>query len=340
MTQHKIIGIDLAKNIFFLFEINHKGKNLCRKKLQRNKLLSYIANKEPCTIAMEACSGAHYWAREFSQFGHKVILYAPQHVKTQRRKQKNDYNDAEAIAEVALYKRPHPVPHKSVEQQDIQSLIRMRRLLVTERTRIVNQVRGLISEYGIIMPKGAAAFRKAIPEILENDENQLSCILRELISHQYERYLYIDEQVKWFDDKLNQTIKQFENAKRLMSIPGFGPLTSQAVAVWLGSGQQFKTGRDASAAMGLVPKQDTSGDKVVLLGITKRGNTYIRSLLVHGARAALRRAKFKSDNLSKWMLELQERRGPNRAAVALANKLMRIAWAVITKNEEYRPTQS
>ncbi|EDK29678.1 hypothetical transposase, partial [Vibrionales bacterium SWAT-3] len=228
MTQHKIIGIDLAKNIFFLFEINHKGKNLSRKKLQRSKLLSYIANKEPCTIAMEACSGAHYWAREFSQFGHKVILYAPQHVKTQRRKQKNDYNDAEAIAEVALYKRPHPVPHKSVEQQDIQSLIRMRRLLVTERTRIVNQVRGLISEYGIIMPKGAAAFRKAIPEILENDENQLSCILRELISHQYERYLYIDEQVKWFDDKLNQTIKQFENAKRLMSIPGFGPLTSQA----------------------------------------------------------------------------------------------------------------
>ncbi|WP_240697802.1 IS110 family transposase [Vibrio kanaloae] len=302
MTQHKIIGIDLAKNIFFLFEINHKGKNLCRKKLQRSKLLSYIANKETCTIAMEACSGAHCWAREFSQFGHEVILHAPQHVKTQRRKQKNDYNDAEAIAEVALYKRPHPVPHKSVEQQDIQSLIRMRRLLVTERTRIVNQVRGLISEYGIIMPKGAAAFRKAIPEILENDENKLSCILRELLPHQYERYLYIDEQVKWFDDKLNQTIKQFENAKRLMSIPGFGPLTSQAVAVWLGSGQQFKTGRDASAAMGLVPKQDTSGDKVILLGITKRGNTYIRSLLVHGARAALRRAKFKSDNLSKWML--------------------------------------
>ena len=186
MTQHKIIGIDLAKNIFFLFEINHKGKNLSRKKLQRSKLLSYIANEAPCTIAMEACSGAHYWAREFSQFGHEVILYAPQHVKTQRRKQKNDYNDAEAIAEVALYKRPHPVPHKSIEQQDIQSLIRMRRLLVTERTRIVNQVRGLISEYGIIMPKGAAAFRKAIPEILENDENQLSCILRELLSHQYE----------------------------------------------------------------------------------------------------------------------------------------------------------
>ncbi|MGR5131612.1 IS110 family transposase [Vibrio alfacsensis] len=337
MTQHKIIGIDLAKNIFFLFEINQKGKNLGRKKLQRSKLLNYIANKTPCTITMEACSGAHYWAREFSKFGHEVILYAPQHVKNQRRKQKNDYNDAEAIAEVALYKRPHPVHHKSVDQQDIQSLIRMRRLLVTERTRISNQVRGLISEYGIIMPKGTTAFRKAIPEILESDENQLSCILRELLSRQYQRYLYIDEQIKWFDDKLNQTAKQFENAKRLMSIPGFGPLTSQAVAVWLGSGQQFKTGRDASAAMGLVPKQDTSGDKVILLGITKRGNTYIRSLLVHGARAALRRAKFKSDKLSKWMLELQERRGANRAAVALANKLMRIAWAVITKNEEYQP---
>ncbi|OLQ89732.1 IS110 family transposase [Vibrio ponticus] len=337
MTQHKIIGIDLAKNIFFLFEINHKGKNIGRKKLQRNKLLDYIANKEPSTIAMEACSGAHYWAREFKQFGHEVLLYPPQHVKGQRRRQKNDYNDAEAIAEVALYKRPHPVPHKSVEQQDIQSLIRMRRLLVTERTRLINQVRGLISEYGIIIPQGKVAFRKSIPEILESNENQLSPILRELVSHQYERYLYIDEHIQWFDDKLNQTVKQFDNAKRLMSIPGFGPLTSQAVAVWLGSGQQFKTGRDASAAMGLVPKQDTSGDKVILLGITKRGNTYIRSLLVHGARAALRRAKFKSDKLSKWMLELQERRGANRAAVALANKLMRIAWAIIAKNEEYQP---
>ncbi|RBW67011.1 IS110 family transposase [Vibrionales bacterium C3R12] len=340
MTQHKIIGIDLAKNIFFLFEINHKGKNISRKKLQRSKLLSHIANLKPCTIAMEACSGAHYWAREFSKFGHTVLLYAPQHVKSQRRKQKNDYNDAEAIAEVALYQRPHPVPHKSVEQQDIQSLIRMRRLMVTERTRLINQVRGLIAEYGIIMPQGKATFRKAIPEILEDVENQLSPILRELLPHQYERYLYIDEQIQWFDNKLNQTIKQFDNAKRLMSIPGFGPLTSQAVAVWLGSGLRFKTGRDASAAMGLVPKQDTSGDKTILLGITKRGNTYIRSLLVHGARAALRRAKFKSDNLSKWMLELQERRGPNRAAVALTNKLMRIAWAVTTKNEEYQTKQS
>ncbi|WP_104399081.1 IS110 family transposase [Vibrio penaeicida] len=337
MNQHKIIGIDLAKNIFFLFEINHKGKNISRKKLQRTKLLNHIANLNPCTIAMEACSGAHYWAREFSKLGHQVLLYAPQHVKNQRRKQKNDYNDAEAIAEVALYKRPHPVPHKSVEQQDIQSLIRMRRLMVTERTRLINQVRGLVAEYGIIMSKGKAAFRKAIPEILEDGENQLSPILRELLSRQYERYLYVDEQIKWFDERLNQTAHQFDNAKRLMSIPGFGPLTSQAVAVWLGSGQQFNTGRDASAAMGLVPKQDTSGDKVILLGITKRGNTYIRSLLVHGARAALRRAKFKSDKLSKWMLELQERRGPNRAAVALANKLMRIAWALITKNEEYQP---
>ena len=261
MTQHKIIGIDLAKNIFFLFEINHKGKNLSRKKLQRSKLLSYIANKEPCTIAMEACSGAHYWAREFSKLGHQVRLYAPQHVKKQRRKQKNDYNDAEAIAEVALFQRPHAVPHKSIEQQDIQSLIRMRRLLVTERTRFVNQIRGLISEYGIIMPKGKASFTKTIPEILEDSDNQLSPILRELLANQYERYLYIDEQIKWFDDKLNHTIKQFDNAKRLMSIPGFGTLTSQAVAVWLGSGQQFKTGRDASAAMGLVPKQETSGDK-------------------------------------------------------------------------------
>ncbi|CAE6949932.1 IS110 family transposase [Vibrio sp. B1FLJ16] len=337
MTQHKIIGIDLAKNIFFLFEINHKGRNLSRKKLPRSKLLDYIAAQTPCIIAMEACSGAHYWAREFEKFGHKLLLYPPQHVKNQRRKQKNDYNDAEAIAELALYQRNYTVPHKSIEQQDIQSLIRMRRLCVTERTRLINQVRGLLAEYGIVISKGKASFRQTIPEIMENSENLLSPTLRELLAHQYERYLYIDEPIQWFDEKLNQTVKQFDNAKRLMSIPGFGPLTSQAVAVWLGSGQQFKTGRDASAAMGLVPKQDTTGGNVTLLGITKQGNTYIRSLLVHGARAALRRAKFKSDKLSKWMLDIQERRGANRAAVALANKFMRIAWAITTKKEEYQP---
>ncbi|WP_250210614.1 IS110 family transposase, partial [Vibrio campbellii] len=182
---HKIIGIDLAKNIFFLVEINHKGKNLSRKKLQRSRLLNYVANQSPCIIAMEACSGAHYWAREFEKFGHEVLLYPPQHVKNQRRKQKNDYNDAEAIAELALYQRAHPVPHKSIEQQDIQSLIRMRRLCVTERTRLINQVRGLIAEYGIIIPKGKASFRQAIPEILEEVENQLSPILRELLSRKY-----------------------------------------------------------------------------------------------------------------------------------------------------------
>ncbi|UAB73742.1 IS110 family transposase [Vibrio sp. SCSIO 43132] len=337
MSHHKIIGIDLAKNVFFLFEINHKGKNIGRKKIYRTKLLSHIANIESSTIAMEACSSAHYWARAFSNFGHRVLLYPPQHVKSQRRKQKNDYNDAEAIAELALYQRDHPVPHKSIEQQDVQSLIKMRRLLVTERTRLINQVRGLLAEYGVIIARGKASFRRAIPEVLENPDNQLSPILRELIQQQYERYLSIERQVDWFENKLAQTLKQFDNAKRLTSIPGFGPLTSQAVAVRLGSGQQFKSGRDASAAMGLVPKQDTTGDKVVLLGITKQGNTYIRSLLVHGARAALRRAKYKSDKLSLWTLELEKRRGPNRAAVALANKLMRIAWAVIRRNEEYQP---
>lgn len=237
MTQHKIIGIDLAKNIFFLFEINRKGKNLSRKKLQRSKRLNYVAIQSPCNIVMEACSGAHYWAREFEKFGHEVLLYPPQHVKSHRRKQKNDYNNAEAIAELALYQRHPPVPHKSIEQQDIQSLIRMRRLYVTKRTRLINQVRGLIAEYGIVLPKGKASFRQAIPKVLEDAENQLSPILRELQSRQYERYLCIDEQISWFEDKLNQTVKQFHNAKRLMSIPGFGPLTSQAVAVWLGSGK-------------------------------------------------------------------------------------------------------
>ncbi|MDF2186051.1 IS110 family RNA-guided transposase [Grimontia hollisae] len=337
MTQHNIIGIDLAKSVFYLFEINQNGKNVGRHKITRNKLLQCIANKPCATIAMEACSSAHYWAREFSKLGHSVILYPPQHVKKQRRKQKNDYNDAEAIAEVALIGRAFPVQAKSIAQQDVQSLIRMRRLLVSERTRMINQIRGLIAEYGIVIPVGKSAFCKAIPHILEDADNQLSSIMRELIHCQFERYHELNEQIDWFDRKLEQTAKSFDNAQRLMTIPGYGTITSQAVAVWLGSGEQFHNGRDASAAMGLVPKQDTTGGKVQLLGITKTGNTYIRSLLIHGARAALRRAKFKSDKFSKWMLEVAERRGPNRAAVAIANKLMRIAWAIITKKETYQP---
>ncbi|MDC4168719.1 transposase [Photobacterium damselae] len=153
MSQNKIIGIDLAKSIFFLFEINHKGNNISRKKLPRSKLLKYIAQQNECTISMEACPSAHYWAREFSKLGHQVMLFPPQHVKNQRHKQKNDYNDAEVIAEITLYQRHHPVPHKSIEQQDIQSVIKMRKLLITERTRLINQVRGFLSEYGIIIPK-------------------------------------------------------------------------------------------------------------------------------------------------------------------------------------------
>ncbi|EOW9280286.1 IS110 family transposase [Vibrio cholerae] len=196
---------------------------------------------------------------------------------------------------------------------------------------------GLIAECGIVIAVGKTAFCNAIPEILEDAENQLSSIMRELIQRQSERYHALNEQIDWFDRKLEQTAKSFDSAQRLMTIPGYGTITSQAVAVWLGTGKQFNNGRDASAAMGLVPKQDTTGGKVQLLGITKTGNTYIRSLLIHGARAALRRAKFKSDKFSKWMLEVAERRGPNRAAVAIANKLMRIAWALITKKETYLP---
>lgn len=332
MKKNTIFGLDLAKHIFHLVSLNGN-----RKKLRRCQMLPYFAQLPQSVIAMEACASSNYWARELISLGHEVKLIPPQHVKGYLRGQKNDYNDALAIAEAAEHGRVREVPVKSVEQQDKQTLLRSRRRVTVERTRLVNHVRGILTEYGIAIPKSVPAFRRHLCEIIDEESNLLSSTLKRLIDRYYQQLLALDEELVWHDKQINDHVKLDKDCQRLQELPGFGPIVSYAFKSWLGSGKQFKRGRDASAALGVVPKQHTSGDKQRLSGITKKGDAYLRSLIIHGARSALIRVEKKDDPLSQWINRLIVTRGKNKAIVALANKMIRIAWVIVARQEKYHP---
>lgn len=334
--NNTLIGLDIAKNVFHSVELDHRGQPASRRKYTRAQLKRVFSNKDSTTIAMEACASAHYWGRLFENMGHKVALLPPQHVKAYLRGQKNDYNDARAIAEAQYHGAIRGVPIKSVEQQDEQAFHRIRKQRIAEQTRTANQIRGLLGEYGIIIPKGISRVRKEIPLILEDPENGLTPWFRELLNREYQRFIVLQEEIAWFDEKLSQQTSEDPVCNRLCEIPGFGKVVSSVVKSWMGTGKQFKRGREASAALGVVPKQYSSGGKDRLYGITKRGDAYVRSQVIHGARSVAMQASKKEDSLSCWITKLIERRGFNKAVVALANKLIRIAWAVVSKGERYR----
>lgn len=336
MKNTMTIGIDLAKNTFFLVALTPSGQQAWRKKLSRRRVLPYLGKLENCRVALEACAGAHYWARHIKALGHEVQLLPPQRIKTYLRGQKNDYNDAEAIAEACQHGRIRAVKAKSISEQDEQSFLRLRRQLVDEQTRLVNQLRGLLSEYGIIIPQGIAAFRRQIPEILEEAENELSPWMRELIERQYQRFLALTDELSWYQDQLEAQAKADDTCQRLQTLPGFGPTISYAFKSWVGDGQQFRRGRDAAAALGVVPRQHSTGGRQVLLGITKKGDKELRAMIVQGAWAVLARAPNKEDPLSRWVTNLAARRGKHKALIALANKLIRMAWVIVARNDVYR----
>lgn len=337
MRKLKTLGIDLAKQEFFLVALAESGQQVWRKRLRRAQLLKTIAQLEPCQIAMEACASAHYWAREFEHLGHRVVLLPPQHVKGYLRGQKNDYNDAQAIAEACQHGAIRAVRAKTIEQQDDQALHRIRRQLVSERTRLINQTRGLLAEYGVVLRPGESTLRRALPELFSGEDRRLSARFRLLLQRQYDRLLALDEELAWYEQTLKRQAKEDPVCQRLCQLPAFGPVVSSAVRSWLGDGSQFQRGRDVGAALGVVPRQHSTGGRERLLGITKRGDTYVRTLLIHGARSAARAAKKKEDSLSRWINALVARRGFNKAVVALANKLIRIAWVIVARGEEYRP---
>ncbi len=332
----KALAIDLAKNTFYLVGFDAENQPAWRKKLSRRQLESVIARQAPTLIAMEACASAHHWARRFSQYGHQIKLLPPQHVKAYLRGQKNDYNDAQAIGEAACHGAIRGVVVKTVEQQDQQAFHRLRRQLKGEQTRLINQLRGLLGEYGLVIASGIHHASKAIPQMLADTENGLTPGLRALVQRQYERYVALREELAWYDQQLEQAASTNPRIKHLQTVPGFGPVNASVLCSWLGDGTQFRRGRDASAALGLVPRQHSTGGRDRLFGITKRGDSEVRTMVVHGARAVVSRAKGKTDRLSLWINQLVERRGFNKAAIALANKMIRIAWALIVRGESYR----
>ena len=334
------IGLDIAKSVFHLYAVNKMGRYVHKKQLKRRQLLQYFAQLESCVVAMEACGSANYWARELKALGHEVKLIAPQYVKPYVKGNKNDYNDAQAIAEAAQRPTMRFVPIKCVEQQDIQNLHRQRERLKKARTALVNQVRGLLAEYGIVIHQGVRAVRQGLPGIVEDADNGLTMRSRELFADLLEELRVLDERFKHSEQQIQASNRGNEVCERLEEILGVGPLIASATYAAAGDGKDFVNGRHFSAWVGLVPGQHSTGGKPTLLGISKRGNAYLRTLFIHGARAVLRHSASKTDRFSLWAQALLERRGHNKACVAVANKLARMAWVVMATGERYRPATS
>ena len=332
------LAIDIAKSVFHLYAVNKTGRLVKKKMLKRSFLLAHIAKMEPCTIAIEACGSANYWAREFNKLGHNTVLIAPQFVAPYRRGNKNDYNDAQAIAEAAQRPDMRFVPVKSIEQQDVQILHRIRERLVKQRTALTNQTRGMLAEYGVIMGKGKKAFNEAMPLILEDGENELTVISRALFCELKNEFKEIEDKLIEYDKMILQESRTNTVCKRLQGILGVGPVTATALYAAVGDGKVFKNGRHFSAWCGLVPKQHSTGGKNNLLGISKRGNTYLRTLFIHGGRSVLRHSTNKTDKFGLWARALEERSGFNKACVAIANKLARISWVIMAREEEFKPS--
>jgi transposase len=331
-----VLGIDLAKNSFQLHGVDAAGQRVVRKPLSRHKVSAYVAQLPPCLIGMEACGGAHHWARVFSAFGHTVRLMAPQFVKPYVKSNKNDAVDAEAICEAVQRPNMRFVPEKSIEQQDIQSLHRIRSQLIAWRTAQSNQVRGLLLEYGIIIPQGIRYVRQPLPLILEAADNGLSDLFRELLHELYEELVHLDERIHRVEEKLRRLSAQHEDCQRLLSIPGIGLLSATALVAAIGDVSAFASGRELAAWLGLVPRQHSTGGKPTLMGISKRGDTYLRTLLIHGGRTVVRVAHQHQDRRHRWISDLVQRRGKNVSAVAVANKNARIAWALLTHKTRYQ----
>jgi transposase len=337
----RFVGIDLAKRSFHLYGVDARGERVLSKKLTRARLPGFIAQLPACTIAMEACGSAHHWARTFRAYGHEVRLIAPQFVKPFVKSNKNDAADAEAICEAVQRPNMRFVAVKRIDQQDIQAIHRMRSLVVGQRTALVNQTRGLLLEFGLEVAQGRAALQRRLPEIVEDAENGLSERFRGELHQLYEELQHLNERVTHYDAQIEQIAQDNAQAQALMQLPGVGAKGATALVAAVGEDPRLlKNGRGLAAWLGLVPRQHSTGGKDRLLGISKRGDVYLRQLLIHGARSVLRFAERKDDPLSRWATALKARRHPNVAAVALANKLARIAYAILSTGEAYDPKRA
>ena len=332
------IGLDIAKRVFEVHGTDERDRMALRKTLKRAQVATFFAQLPPCLIGMEACGSAHFWARQLSALGHTVKLMAPQFVKPYVKTNKNDARDAEAICEAVRRPNMRFVPVKTLEQQALLSLHRARQGFVAARTAQSNQIRGLLAEFGIVIPEGTGWLKEQMPQILADTENGLPGLSRELFARLLEHFRQLDCQVKELQQQIQAWHRASQSSQRLQKIPGIGPLTASALIASIGDARGFKNGRQLAAWLGLVPRQDSSGGQVRLLGISKRGDTYLRTLLIHGARAVLSRLKRPPvERAEGWLGRLAARRHANVAAVALANKNARIVWALLAHDRDYQP---
>jgi len=329
------IGLDIAKSVFQLHGVDARGKAVLTKKLSRSEVLTYFANLPPCLVGIEACAGSHYWARELIKLGHDARLMAAEFVIPYRMSGKNDANDAVAICEAVGRPKMRFVAVKSEEAQAVLGVHRARALTVSERTALVNQVRGLLAEFGIVTGTGIAQARRLLGEIGAG-ARQLPALARETLGELHDRLRDLDARILAYDRKITYLASESEPARRLMKIEGVGPVTATAIVASVGNARAFDSGRQFAAWLGLTPRQYSSGGKTVLGPITKRGDVTLRTLLIHGTRAVLRLTSERTDRKSRWVEALKARSCANVAAVALAAKNAHIIWAMLTRGTEYR----
>ena len=329
------IGMDIAKQVFDLHGVDRRGKLVLRRQLRRERMLEFFAQLKPCEVGLEACGGAHYWHRQLSQLGHTVRLLSAHKVKPYLDGNKNNRHDAAAICEAMSRPAMRFVQAKTLAQQDMQTLHRARALLVRDLTALSNQMRGLLHEYGIVMGKSEVALRRALADLLAGNDERVTAVLKAVITEQFERYKYLAERSQRYTRQIGELCKQDPRCRQLLKVPGIGPLSATALVAAIGNGHEFKNGRHFSAYLGLVPGHSNTGGKTVMLPITKRGNRYLRTLLIHGGRSAVYAARRHHDQRSNWLNQLNDKSGYNVAAVALANKNARVAWAMLRYGEDY-----
>ncbi len=331
-----LIGIDLAKSIFQVCGVNQAGKRVFNRQVRRARLMEFLLQHPDATMAMEACSGSNYWGRELQKLGIKVMLIPPQHVKPFVKGNKNDRNDAFAITEAARRPDLICVEPRTPAQTDMIQVHRVLDRMVRQRTALINQIRGFLNEYGVVVARGKEKLLAAMPDLLEDAGNGLTPSSRALYQEMYEQWRQVNEAIKRIDKRLEGQAKTNEAAQRLMKMKGVAVKISTATIAHAGNGHGYKSGRHFSANLGLVPKEHSSGGKQKLGGITKRGNAYLRRLLIQGAWSVVRNADKNDDRLSRWARQLVERRGKHKAVVAVANKMARIMWSMLYHQTEFR----
>ena len=337
MSYSTTVGVDLAKNVIQVSVVTGRGKELLNRALTRRKFAEFLCKQKPSLVAFEACATSHYWARTAQRYGHTARIIPAKAVAPFRQGHKTDCNDALAVAEAARRPNIKEAPMKTVDQQGLQAIQRSRDLLVQERTALSNHLRGLLMEFGVVMPRGFAALQRKLPEILEDGDNEVPDMYRPTLHRLYFRFLELRSDIQAMDAEIKELVKQHPGCSRLTALEGVGPISAVLLYASLGTGEAFSGSREFAAYLGLTPRQLSSGGKTNIVGLSKKiGNCRLRSVLIQGARSYVHRLKEPKTSKDRWLMDLIERAGHGKAAVALANKNVRTAWAMLTQGTEYQ----